>query len=158
TDPWGKNVPGFGVGRDPERTPMQWDGSRNAGFTSGTPWLPVAPDYKEKNVERETRDPNSMLSLYKELIRHRTNSPALLTGSYNPMESGNENVFAFVRECASEKLLIAINFSDAEQITNISVSGEFLCDTLRSERGGEKIRSKKLKIDPYEGLIIKLGL
>jgi alpha-glucosidase len=156
TDPWGKNVPGFGVGRDPERTPMQWDGSRNAGFTSGTPWLPVAPDYKEKNVEREARDTNSMLAFYKELIHYRTSSPALLIGSYNPMESGNENVFAFMRKCASEKLLVAVNFSGSEQRTNVPVEGMLFCNTHRGKCGGEKIQTTQLKLHPYEGLVAKL--
>ncbi len=157
TDPWGKNVPGFNVGRDPERTPMQWDSGLHAGFTDGVPWLPVSPDYKEKSVEHESRDPNSMLSFYKELIHHRTNSPALLTGSYKPMESGNENVFVFVRECASEKLLVAINFSDTAQITKISINGTLFCNTRRGECEGEKIQSEQLQLNPYEGLIIKLN-
>jgi len=157
TDPWGKNVPGFNVGRDPERTPMQWDSSSSAGFTIGTPWLPVSPDYKEKNVERESRDSNSMLSFFKELIHYRKNSPALLTGSYKPMESGNEHVFVFGRECASEKLLAAINFSDSEEIAALSVDGTLLCNTHRGKCGGEKIQTTQLKLKPYEGLIIRLN-
>ena len=156
-DPWGKNMPGFGVGRDPERTPMQWDSSFSAGFTIGTPWLPVAPDYEEKNVERESRDPNSILSFYKELIHHRTKSPALLTGAYKSMESGNGYVLIFGRECTSEKLLVAINFSDSEQIVALSVDGTLLCNTHRGKCGGEKIQTAQLKLKPYEGLIIKLN-
>jgi len=156
-DPWGKNMPGFGVGRDPERTPMQWNSNTNAGFTDGEPWLPVASDYKEKNVERESSDPNSMLSFFKELIHYRTNSPALLTGSYKPIESGNEHVFVFGRECASEKLLVAINFSDSEQIVALSVDGTLLCNTYRSKCGGEKIKTTQLKLNPYKGLMIRLN-
>jgi len=156
-DPWGKNVPGFNVGRDPERTPMQWDSSSNAGFTDGVPWLPVSPDYKEKNVENESHDSNSMLSFYKELIHRRMGSPALLTGMYKLMESGNENVFAFGRECASEKLLVAINFSDMEQTTNISINGTLFCNTHRGKYGGEKIQTAQLKLNPYEGLMVRLN-
>ena len=156
-DPWGKNLPGFGVGRDPERTPMQWDGSSHAGFTSGVPWLPVAPDYKEKNVEHESRDPNSMLSFYKELIHHRTKSPALLTGVYKSMESGNRYVFIFGRECASEKLLVAINFTDTEQTTTVPAEGTLLCNTHRGKCGGEKIQTTQLKLNPHEGLMVRLN-
>ncbi|MBI4359894.1 MAG: alpha-amylase [Candidatus Jacksonbacteria bacterium] len=155
-DPWGKNVPGFNVGRDPERTPMQWNANANAGFTNGAPWLPVSPSYKEKNIESESRDPNSMLSFYKELIHHRTNSYALLTGAYKPMESGNESVFVFGRECASDKLLVAINFSDSVQTIILSVDGTLLCNTHRGKCGGGKIQSEQLRFDPYEGLIVKL--
>lgn len=155
-DPWGKNVPGFNVGRDPERTPMQWDESPNAGFTSGRPWLPVSPDYKERNVERESRNANSILSFYKELIYYRTNSPALLSGAYKPMESGNENIFMFGRECASEKLLIAVNFSEHEQTADISVTGTLFCYTHRGKCAGEKIQTEQLKLGPREGLLVKL--
>lgn len=156
-DPWGKNVPGFSVGRDPERTPMQWDESPHAGFTSSEPWLPVSPDYKERNVERESRDANSMLSFYKELIHYRTNSPALLTGTYIPLESGNEHVFMFTRECASEKLLVAVNFSEHEQKTSISATGALFCNTHRGGCAGEKIQTGQLKLGPYEGLLVKLN-
>ncbi|PIP61035.1 alpha-amylase [Candidatus Roizmanbacteria bacterium CG22_combo_CG10-13_8_21_14_all_38_20] len=156
-DPWGKNLPEFGVGRDPERTPMQWNSNPNAGFSDVTPWLPVTPDHKEKNVERESRDPNSMLSFFKELIHYRKNSPALLSGSYKPMESDNEHVFVFRRECTSEKLLIAINFSDSEQIAGLSVDGTLLCNTHRGKCGGEKIQTTQLKLKPHKGLIIRLN-
>jgi len=156
-DPWGKNLPGFGVGRDPERTPMQWNSNLNAGFSDGAPWLPVAPDYKEKNVEHESQNSNSMLSFYKELIHHRTKSPALLTGVYKSMESGNGYVFIFGRECVSEELLVAINFTDTEQTTTAPAEGTLLCNTHRGKCGGEKIQTTQLKLKPYEGLIIRLN-
>lgn len=154
-DPWGKNVPGFNVGRDPERTPMQWDASPNAGFTSGKPWLPVSPDYKKRNVKVESGRPSSMLSFYKELIRHRTNSPALLSGTYKPLKSRNENVFVFGRECGVESLLVAINFSGTEQISDIQVSGSLVCGTHGENSREEEINLAQLKLRPYEGLIIR---
>lgn len=154
-DPWGKNVPGFSVGRDPERTPMQWNESPNAGFTDGDPWLPIAPDYKERNAEAESRDSHSMLSFYKDLIRQRTNSPALLTGAYKPLESGNKDVLVFGRECAEEKLLVAINFSDTEQVCNIKIRGRFLCGTHSGGGREAEVNLAQLKLKAYEGLIIK---
>lgn len=154
-DPWGKNVPGFNVGRDPERTPMQWDESSHAGFTGGNPWLLVSPDYKKRNVKVESRDPLSMLSFYKKLIRQRTNSPALLTGMYKPLESGNKDVFVFGRECEKEKLLVAINFSDTERVSGLQVRGSLLCGT-HSENAREKVTDlAQLKLRPYEGIIIR---
>ena len=68
-DPWEKNVPGLGLGRDPERTPMLWDSSLNAGFSAATPWLPVAPGYQTTNVRAQRDDPTSMLTLYRRLMR-----------------------------------------------------------------------------------------
>ena len=70
-DPQELGVPGIGLGRDPERTPMQWDASPNAGFTSGTPWLPLADDYPVVNVDAEDLDPTSMLMLYRRLMSLR---------------------------------------------------------------------------------------
>ena len=107
-DPWEKNVPGLGVGRDPERTPMQWDAGRGAGFTTGEPWLPIAADYQGWNVEAESRDPHSMLSLYRALIALRRAEPALAIGTYEPVEVGAD-VFAYLREHAGRKLLVMLN-------------------------------------------------
>ena len=156
-DPWGKNMPGFKVGRDPERNPMQWNTRPNAGFTSGEPWLPVSTDYKEKNVETEYNDERSLFSLYKKLIHYHTSSPALLTGAYRALESGNENIFEFNRECASEKLLIALNFSDQEQ-SIIIPAGQwtFLCNTYMDKKRGESMLSENLMFRAYEGYIFKV--
>ena len=70
-DPFEKNVPGQGHGRDPARTPMRWDGTDCAGFTNGTPWLPVANDYRTNNVAAERGDPTSMLTLHRRLLASR---------------------------------------------------------------------------------------
>src|ERR1043165_273369 len=81
-DPWEKNVPGLGLGRDPERTPMQWDTSANAGFTDGDPWLPLSSDHREVNVNAQHANPRSMLSLYRALIALRRREPALAGGGH----------------------------------------------------------------------------
>src|SRR6185503_14487766 len=70
-DPFEKNVPGLGLGRDPERTPMQWDGSGGAGFTTGEPWLPLADDVAAVNVEMQRDDTRSLLALYRRLLALR---------------------------------------------------------------------------------------
>jgi alpha-glucosidase len=85
-DPFEKNVPGLGLGRDPERTPMQWSAARHAGFSSATPWLPLASDYRQVNVERQQADPASMLSLYRALLTLRRAEPALAIGAYTALD------------------------------------------------------------------------
>src|SRR5207248_7411935 len=80
-DPAEKNEPGLGLGRDPERTPMPWDGSASAGFTTGRPWLPLGPDYKELNVAALEQDSASILHLYRRLIDLRRSRPTLVRGS-----------------------------------------------------------------------------
>jgi alpha-glucosidase len=99
-------------GRDPERTPMQWDGSRNAGFSEGDPWLPVAASAaRGVSVAAERDDPRSMLSLYRRLIWYRRGSAALRQGSYRSLDTP-EGIFAYLREAGDERLLVALNFGD----------------------------------------------
>jgi alpha-glucosidase len=86
-DPFERNVPGRGLGRDPQRTPMQWSAAKHAGFTAGEPWLPIAEDFTEVNVEVERDDPASMLSLYTQLITVRRGEPALEVGGFEPVEA-----------------------------------------------------------------------
>ena len=80
-DPAEKNQPGVGAGRDPERTPMPWDDSLNAGFTTGKPWLPLNPDYKQRNVSALASDDASILNLYRKLIALRREHTVLVSGN-----------------------------------------------------------------------------
>jgi len=100
-------------GRDGERTPMQWDTSPNAGFTSAKPWLPVAESSGRYNVETEQRDPDSILNFYKKLIATRRTQPALRLGSYAAMNPEDQNVFSFLRRTADGKdaIIVALNMS-----------------------------------------------
>jgi alpha-glucosidase len=110
-DPWEKNIPGLGLGRDPERTPMQWSGAEYAGFSSAAPWLPVGADFKRVNVETQDRDPSSMLSLYRSLIALRRSEAALTVGAYAHVFT-TDQVFAYERRLGARRLLVMLNFSD----------------------------------------------
>src|SRR4029077_19948343 len=109
-DPWEKNVPGLGLGRDPERTPMQWDSSEKAAFTDGEPWLPLSSDHALVNVERQRTDPQSMLSLYRALIALRRREPALSVGVLVRAQA-NGAVLSFRRFHAGRWITVALNFS-----------------------------------------------
>jgi alpha-glucosidase len=100
-------------GRDGERTPMQWDKSENAGFTTGTPWLPVPPSARQYNVAVEEHDPESILNFYKRLISLRRSRPALRTGSYAALNPEDENVFSYLRRTADghRAIIVALNMS-----------------------------------------------
>jgi alpha-glucosidase len=115
-DPFEKRVPGLGLGRDPERTPMQWDASPHAGFTASaaTPWLPVAEDFRQVNVAAQKSDADSMLSLTRELIRLRRAEPALSVGDYQPA-CADDDVFAYTRRdrATGRTFLVALNFGPA---------------------------------------------
>jgi len=117
-DPWGLHVPG--LGRDPCRTPMQWNAGPNAGFGApDTPslWLPLSPDYQQVNVQRQLADPTSILNLYRRLLTYRQATPALQWGSYQALDGVPEGCYAFVRQSPADdqRVLIALNFSDQEQ-------------------------------------------
>jgi alpha-glucosidase len=106
-----KNDPGVGLGRDPVRSPMQWDSSEGAGFTRTTPWLPVQPNATELNVAAESKDPLSMLTLYRRLIALRAEEPALVSGQLTFLLS-RDDLLAYVRETPERSLLIVLNFGE----------------------------------------------
>jgi alpha-glucosidase len=99
------------VGRDPVRTPMQWDDSPQAGFSQAQPWLPVAANYPTCNVAQQEEDPTSMLNLYRALAHLRQAEPALHGGEYATVETAVSDIFAYVRTAPDEdSFLIVLNF------------------------------------------------
>ena len=114
-------------GRDGERTPMQWDTSKNAGFTKADrPWLPIPPSAAEYNVEVESRTPDSILSFYKQLLALRRDNPALRNGSYAPVDRENPFVLAFLRKNAGqgEAVLVVLNMSGETRTINLNLGPE----------------------------------
>jgi alpha-glucosidase len=102
-----------GGGRDPERTPMQWSAQKNAGFSDAeTTWLPIAGNYKTRNAETELKDPNSFLSLYKNLGKLRNKSKALRYGKFKVIDVHNDDVLAYSRTIDNEEYVVLINFSE----------------------------------------------
>jgi alpha-glucosidase len=150
-DPWEKNVPGLGLGRDPARTPMQWDATAHAGFTTGEPWLPLGADYGTINVAAQARDPQSMLSLYRALIRLRRAEPALSLGAYAPV-AADENVLLYERRHGDRRLLIALNMSGTSQVLSKHHSGRVLISTFL-DRSDEKARGA-IDLRPNEGCVV----
>lgn len=98
-------------GRDGERTPMQWDGTANAGFTTGTPWLKVPPSSQQYNVETESKDPDSILNCYKRLLALRKSESALHEGEQVSINNDDPDVFAFLRRSGGETVVVALNMS-----------------------------------------------
>jgi len=153
-DPFEKNVPGIGVGRDGCRTPMQWDASRFAGFSSSPPWLPLSDDSRQQNVVNLEADARSLLNLYKALISLRHQLPELVTGSYVPMAAQGD-LLLYRRQTEVDALVIALNLGD--QPVSIAsdaaaLQGEILISTLLDRRG-EKVRGA-LDLRGNEGVII----
>jgi alpha-glucosidase len=140
------------AGRDPERTPMQWDGSANAGFTSDSPWLPMAPDALATNVAAQRDDPSSLFSFYRRLIRTRRSSAALRTGAYRSVRVPR-GVYAFERAVAGERLLVALNFTSAAIRAPLPADDARLLLSTDDGREGP-VDARTLVLGPDEGVIL----
>src|SRR3546814_298368 len=148
-------VPGLGFGRDPQRTPMQWDASPGAGFTSGSPWLPIAGNVAAVNVEAQKADATSMLYLYQALTALRRREPALSIGSWSPVIT-EKDLFAYRRKHDGRAFLIALNLG-AEPLAAVlpdDLQGELLLST-HLDRDGEAI-GNEIDLRECEGVIVGL--
>jgi alpha-glucosidase len=155
-DPFEKNVPGLGHGRDPERTPMQWSAEANAGFTTGEPWLPMGEDFETRNVRVQSRDAKSMLSLCKRLIAIRRRSASLSIGEYVSVPASGDLLSYRRHFDNAPRLLIILNFGTEASYFSIpgSPSGVVALST-HLDREGERIH-KTVALRADEGLIIEL--
>jgi alpha-glucosidase len=155
-DPWEKNVPGLGLGRDPERTPMQWDAGPSAGFTTGCPWLPLAPDAADVNVACQRDDRHSMLSLHRRLLELRRQHPALSIGAYAPVEVTGD-VLVFERAAGPSRCVVALNLGRPParvRLPSALAGGRLLASTYM-DREGERA-GNDLALRPDEGVILAL--
>jgi len=155
-DPFEKNVPGLGLGRDPVRTPMQWTNAESAGFTTGKPWLPIADDFKSVNVAALHDQAASILSLYHRLIELRRSEPALSVGEFAPLPA-DDDLIAYVRKAGERRLLIVLNLgSEARsfKLADLEAGASLLLST-HLDRNQEYSRDE-LQLRADEGVIVEL--
>jgi len=132
-DPIGKTGWPLEKGRDGERTPMQWDDSKDAGFSKADcTWLPVAPDFAQRNASVEARDPDSILNFYKRLIALRRSEPALRDGGYVAVNRDDEHVLSYLRKNpgTGDSVLVALNMSAEAQSLRFDLKGEGVMGSL----------------------------
>jgi alpha-glucosidase len=153
-DPWEKNEPGLGIGRDPQRTPMQWDASPGAGFTTGRPWLPLTPDHDTRNVVMQREDPDSMLNLTHALIALRRSSAALSIGSFHLLGAQGD-VLAYERRAEDERYIVVLNLSRREETWELpeNVTGEIVLSTRAG--GVDQDVAGEIRLRPDEGVVIR---
>ena len=154
-DPRELREPGLGLGRDPARTPMRWDGSSNAGFTTGDPWLPIGDDWPTRNVAAALDDHKSILSLYRSLLPLRRARAALHRGSITLVEA-DDDVLAYQRACGEERLLVALNLGDRHRkvIVPPGMRAVWAMESTLLEPAVEM--DGKWHLRPNEGLILEL--
>ncbi len=144
-------------GRDGERTPMQWNTAPNAGFTTGTPWLPVPASYQTRNVETESKDPNSVLSFYKRVLALRHTNPQLLEGSYVSI-TDDPNVIAYLRPYKDQAVLVVLNMSGSTQNIQLDLAkqgfgadAKTLITSMKNVPG--QVNASQISLEPYGAYI-----
>ncbi len=142
-------------GRDNARTPMQWDDSANGGFTTGTPWIMVNPNYREINAKAEQEDPDSVFHYYQNIIGLRKKEPVMVYGSYQLLEPDSETLYVYTRTRGEEKLLVICNFTSDEETYRIpeefAEAGVLISNYHREQP------EKEIVLQPYEALVLKIG-
>lgn len=142
-------------GRDNARTPMQWDDSANAGFTTGTPWIMVNPNYTEINAKTEMEDPDSVFRYYQKIIGLRKKEKVMVYGTYQLLDPDNEKLYVYTRTLDNEKLLVICNFTEEKEIYSIPEEfseGEVLISNYHRETV-----EKEILLKPYEALVLKIS-
>ena len=138
--------------RDNARTPMQWDDSKQAGFTEGEPWIKVNPNYKKINAAQQLEDPDSVFHYYQKLIRLRKEKDIIVYGEFEPLYREDEQIFAYTRKQDQEKLLTVCNFSDKN--AEVEVPEEFKDAECLITNLGRKEFEGKIVLNPYEAFVL----
>ena len=145
----------YAKGRDNARTPMQWDSTENAGFTTGNPWLKVNKNYKFINAEDCLQDKDSIFYHYKKLINIRKHNDTIIYGNYKLLLPEDKNVFAYSRELNGDKIVVVCNFYNKE--INLNFKEDFNnVEILLSNYKDSSILMKDLKLRPYEAIMYRV--
>ena len=140
--------------RDNSRTPMQWDDSTNAGFSTGTPWIKVNPNYTEINAREQLQRPDSVFHYYQKLIQLRKQHEIIVYGKYKLLDGTDPDVYAYTRALDNERLLIVCNFTSKEldyPIPEMYKDGSCLISNYPDNTIGNKLR-------PYEAYVLHIEL
>ncbi len=151
-DPPGKKYWPFNKGRDGCRSPMQWDDTQNAGFSSGKPWLKVHPNHKARNVAAQQEDENSLFNFTRKLIALRKENETLRRGSFKALADTPSDVLVYLRENDGEQILVALNFSHKSQAMTLPTDS---WDIFFSEKREGEIIGNEFMLLPNEVLILK---
>ena len=140
--------------RDNSRTPMQWDQSKNAGFTNGQPWLDVASNYPTVNVEAELNNPNGIFAYYKQLIHLRKTEDALINGTYQGILLDDPKVMAYLRTTETEEILVLSHFYAGEVEVELPDGFNQTAEKIIGN-GSAEVVNQSVKLSPYEIIVLK---
>ena len=139
--------------RDNARTPMQWDTSAGAGFTTGEPWIKVNPNYQQINAADQLKDPDSVFHYYQKLIRLRKEMDIIVYGEFEALYRDHDQIFAYTRKLGSEKLLTVCNFSAQEAEMELPETFAEGAQCLITNMG-RKVFDRKIILNPYEAFVL----
>ncbi len=140
------------IARDNGRTPFQWNDSENAGFTSGTPWLKINPNYKQINAEAQEEDENSVLHYFRKSVWLRRDNPVLIYGTYALVDEANPGVYAYTRELDDRKILVLLNFKSRE--ATVEIDSDLSAAKILS--GNYSVTSTGNELKPYEAKVLEI--
>ena len=147
----------YAKSRDNARTPMQWDGSANAGFTAGEPWIEVNENYRQINAETEMADPDSVFRFYQKLIALRKEYPVIVDGKFTLLFPEDEQIFAYTRSSKDSQLLVLANFSGKEascSLPEMWAEGQVLACNYEKENSAGEGEWKRGHLRPYEAVMV----
>ncbi len=148
----------YAKGRDNARTPMQWSNAAHGGFTEGTPWLTVNPNYTEINVDQALADPTSIFYHYQKLIHLRKENPTIIYGTFKMLDFANESVFAYVREYEGDTILVVCNFTGEATTFNFEAASEYgNGDILLANYTTAPTLAYNMELRPYEAVMYRLS-
>jgi len=142
--------------RENSRTPMQWNDSKNAGFTTTTPWKKVNPDYKDINVAKQDKDPTSVLNHFRKMVKLRNANKVLVYGKYELLDKNNEDIYAYTRVLDGKKMLVLLNFTDQDSsITSPQI--QQLAEIQINNYSSLAINNHTITLKPYQAVIVSLN-
>jgi oligo-1,6-glucosidase len=142
--------------RENARTPMQWDSSENAGFTTGKPWKRVNENYKDINVAEQDKDPNSVLNHFRTMVKLRNENKVLVYGAYTLLDKDNDAVYSYIRELNEDKVLVLLNFTEQESKVTLPQI-KLIKETLINNYEGLNINDDTITLEPYQAVILNIN-
>ncbi|MFS0661348.1 alpha-glucosidase [Niallia alba] len=142
--------------RDNARTPMQWSDEKNAGFSTGKPWMKLNPNYTFINVENTLNDKNSIFYHYQKLINMRKNNTTLIYGTYHLLNPEDDSIYAYERILENKKILIVCNFYEHEKEFSYEMSNNSKAEILISNYNNSSLELKKIKLRSYEAIMYEV--
>ncbi|MEI7587693.1 alpha-glucosidase C-terminal domain-containing protein, partial [Runella sp.] len=140
------------ISRDNARTPMQWDATEQAGFTTGKPWLAVNKNYPNLNVASQEKNPDSVLNYFRKMIQFRKENLVLVYGAFTMIDENNKQLFAYTRSLEDQTFLVVLNFSDTDAVLNTTLHIE----ESKVLIGNYESPSTRNLFRPFEAVIFKL--